>query len=434
MILPPPPPRRSRWRRRCRRLRRRRAGGIGRTGPRIRDNSGGASASSGEQPKDAFMSDETPRRIVIVGGGTAGWMTAAALARFCAPGSAVTLVESDEIGTVGVGEATIPAIRLFNDALGIDEAEFLRRNQRHLQARHRVRRLGPPRRGLSSTPSARSGARSALRPFHHYWLRGRALGIAKPLGHYALNTMAIAGNRFAHVERRVRTARLPPLPYAFHFDAGLYAGYLRDYAERRGVVRAGRQDRRGRARPANGDVAAVMLADGSAGRGRPVHRLLGLSRAADRAGARQPATRTGPTGCLRPRAWRCRAPAGRAAVPYTRSIARQAGWQWRIPLQHRIGNGYVFSSDAYQRRRGDGDACSPISTARRSPSRARSASPPGARRRCWNRNVRRHRPVRRASSSRSNRPASTSIQTGRRTACSTCFPQGAIAERGPRGV
>ena len=152
------------------------------------------------------------------------------------PGADITLIESDEIGTVGVGEATIPAIRIFNDALGIDEAEFVAATGATLQARHRVRGWGregdryhPRRSGWSD--EAWGCCRSTITG-----CAADALGLAKPLGHYVLNKVAAEANRFAHVTRADGSA-LPPLPYAYHFDAGLYAAFLRRFAEARGVVR-----------------------------------------------------------------------------------------------------------------------------------------------------------------------------------------------------
>lgn len=288
------------------------------------------------------MSSESLSRIVVVGGGTAGWMTAAALARFAVPRIEVTLVESDEIGIVGVGEATIPGIRDFNAALQIDEAEFL-------AATGGTYKLGIAFDGWGKPDEAYVhafglvGSALGILPFHHYWLRARKLGFAKPLGHYILHTIAIAGNRFAHIERPPGSP-LPPLPYAFHFDASLYAKFLRGYAEKHGVVRqegkiiAVERDQQ------NGDIAAVLLADGtrvagdlfvdcSGFRGLLIEQELEAGfedwsewLQCDRAIA-VPCARVEPL------------------IPLTRSIARKAGWQWRIPLQHRIGNGHIFSSN-----------------------------------------------------------------------------------------
>lgn len=288
------------------------------------------------------MEEGLLRRIVIVGGGTAGWMTAAALARFAVPRFDVTLVESDEIGTVGVGEATIPSIAMFNEALGIDEAEFL-------TATGGTYKLGIAFEGWGRPDQAYVhafglvGAALGVVPFHHYWLRGLRLGISKPLGHYVLHTLAIAANRFAHLKPPANSP-LPPLPYAFHFDASLYAKFLRARAEKGGVVRQeGRivaVERNGE----SGDVDAVVLANGtrvagdlfidcSGFRGLLIEQELEAGfedwtqwLQCDRAIA-VPCARVDPL------------------VPLTRSIARKAGWQWRIPLQHRIGNGYVFNSN-----------------------------------------------------------------------------------------
>jgi tryptophan halogenase len=286
------------------------------------------------------MIEAPERRIVVVGGGTAGWMTTAALARFCIPGAAVTLVESDEIGTVGVGEATIPAIRNFNNALGIDEAEFLSATGGTYKLGIAFEDWNTPGEGYVHAFGL-VGRSLGLLPFHHYWLRGRALGLAKPLGHYVLNTVALAANRFAHVDRPADSA-LPPMPYAFHFDAGLYARFLRRFAEQRSVVR---QEGRivGAERGDNGDIAAVVLADGrriegdlfvdcSGFRGLLIEQEL-------KAGFEDwshwlPCDRAMPVPCT----------SVQPLTPYTRATAHSAGWQWRIPLQHRIGNGYVFCS------------------------------------------------------------------------------------------
>ena len=288
------------------------------------------------------MEDGSLRRIVIVGGGTAGWMTAAALSRFCVPRFEVVLVESDEIGTIGVGEATIPSIMQFNEALGINEAEFLSATGATYKLGIAFEGWGKPDEGYVHAFGL-VGAALGVVPFHHYWLRGRKLGIAKPLGHYVLHTLAIAANRFAHITPPAGSP-LPPLPYAFHFDASLYAKFLRGFAEGRGIVRQEGRIVAVERNQQNGDIGAVVLANGSrvegdlfidcsGFRGLLIEQELEAGfedwthwLQCDRAVA-VPCDRVDPL------------------VTLTRSIARKAGWQWRIPLQHRIGNGHVFNSD-----------------------------------------------------------------------------------------
>ncbi len=286
------------------------------------------------------MPAEPALQIVIVGGGTAGWMAAAALAKLTE--CKVTLVESEAIGTVGVGEATIPQIRLFNRGLGIDEPEFLRETRA-------TYKLGIEFAGWSGEGSrymhafGQVGHPHGLLPFHQYWLRARAEGIAGPLADYSLN------ERAAHALKmqmwRIEPGKpAPDMPWAYHFDAGLYAAYLRRLAEANGAVRVegivGSVERHGE----SGDIAAVALEDGRriAGdffldctgfRGLLIERELNAGfddwtrwLPCDRAVAVPCATRGDFT-------------------PYTRATAREAGWQWRIPLQHRIGNGLVYSSE-----------------------------------------------------------------------------------------
>ncbi|KQM64901.1 tryptophan halogenase [Sphingomonas sp. Leaf17] len=282
------------------------------------------------------MTETANRTIVIVGGGTAGWMAAAMLARFLEAGWTIRLVESDAIGTVGVGEATIPQIRLFNAALGIDEGDFLRATKGTIK-------LGIEFAGWT-TPNARymHGFGAVGRPlgligFHQYWLRANAKAKVQPFGDYAPNITAAYAGRHA-------PARGPtPLPYAYHFDAGLYAGYLRTLAEARGVKRTEGRVVAVDRDAATGDITAVTLDD---------QRRVAGDLFVDCTGFR--ALLLGRTLDVGFDDWSYWLPCDRAMavpcarvadpVPYTRATARAAGWQWRIPLQHRTGNGLVYAS------------------------------------------------------------------------------------------
>lgn len=280
---------------------------------------------------------QQPSTLVIAGGGTAGWMAAATLARFS--GQRIVLVESEEIGTVGVGEATIPQIRLFNAALGIDEAEFLRETKGSFK-------LGIEFAGWSGTGSGYLHAFGAVGhgagplPFHQHWLRGRSLGTADELWDYSLNAQAARAGRM-QMFRPVTDA--PDMPWAYHFDAGLYAAFLRRYAEARGVTRIDGRIQEVERHRESGDIAALLL-DGE----RRVagdffldctgFRSLLLGEALGRGWEDW----SGWLPCDRAVAVPCQAKGD--FTPYTRATAQRAGWQWRISLQHRVGNGYVHCS------------------------------------------------------------------------------------------
>ena len=283
-----------------------------------------------------------PREIVIVGGGTAGWMCAAALARFLEHGWRVTLVESEEIGTVGVGEATIPQLQLYLRGLGVAEDDFLRATQGTFKLGIQFKDWLEPGHSYIHT-FAQAGPGLGLLPFHQYWLRARAQGGAQPLDAYALNAVAANAGRFTRTAPDPR-ARTTPLAYAFHIDASLLARHLRSYAEARGVVRREGRIARAGLREADGFVSHLELADGShvAGelfldcsgfRGLVIGEALGVPY--------EDWTRWLP--CDRALAVPCARTDG-PLTPYTRSTASAAGWRWRIPLQHRTGNGYVYSS------------------------------------------------------------------------------------------
>jgi tryptophan 7-halogenase len=279
--------------------------------------------------------------IVIVGGGTAGWMAAAALARFLPAGSSIRVVESDEIGTVGVGEATIPQIRLFNEGLGIDEDAFV-------AATGGTFKLGIEFVGWGA-PSSRYihafgtiGRGLGLVPFHHYWLRHRANGGTSSLWNHSATALAAAENRFGRPQET--PGGLPSgVNWAFQFDAGLYAAFLRRYAEAKGVVRTegrvidvaldGESGRVTHVTLASGEqVAGELFIDCSGFRGLLIEGAL--------AAGYDDWSRYLP--CDRALAVPCEN--AHPLTPYTRATARDAGWQWRIPLQHRTGNGLVYCS------------------------------------------------------------------------------------------
>ncbi len=288
------------------------------------------------------MADQPYRKFVVVGGGTAGWIAAATLIQALkGKVGEVELIESDEIGTVGVGEATIPPIQFLNGLLGIDEFDFIRKTQATFKLGIQFRdwgRIGAEYFhpfGLYGEPIEGVG-------FHHYWLRLRANGEGGSLDSYALSTVAAKMGKFA-VPPKELPPGVPGLGYAYHFDAGLYAKYLRAYAEARGVKRTEGKIAKVELRPEDGFVSSLTLADGrrvegdffvdcSGFRGLLIEQTL-------EAGFED---------------WSHWLPCDRALAapcesvspmtPYTRATARAAGWQWRIPLQHRIGNGYVYCS------------------------------------------------------------------------------------------
>lgn len=278
-------------------------------------------------------------RYVIAGGGTAGWMTAAALSRFAPPGTRIDLVESEAIGTVGVGEATIPQIHLFNGALDLDEADFLRETSGTFKLG--IEFAGWLAEGHSYMHAfGNIGRPMGLLPFQHHWLRARKLGFAKPLQRYSLNELAA---RTMRMQRGRRTAQSPEMPYAYHFDAGLYAAYLRRHSEARGVVRHEGLIETVERHDQTGDIAALVL-DGA----RRIEGDFFIDCTGFRGLLIEGALDTGFEDwthflpCDRALAVPCAS--GGDFTPYTRSTARAAGWQWRIPLQHRIGNGHVYSS------------------------------------------------------------------------------------------
>jgi tryptophan halogenase len=284
------------------------------------------------------------RKVVIVGGGTAGWMAAAALSRIMGEvqGFAIELVESDEIGTVGVGEATIPQIVFFNALLGIDEAEFVR-------ATNATYKLGIEFRDWTRVghryvhPFGFYGLDMKGVEFHHHWLKGRTLGDKTPLDAYSLGIVAGLQGRFEHPRPDQPKSPLSKIGYAFQFDASLYARYLRRLAEGAGAVRTEGRVVEVAQNGESGFVEAVVLESGAR-----VEGDLFLDCSGFRGLLIEQTLKAGFED------WQKWLPCDRALAvpcessgdqqPLTRSTARAAGWQWRIPLQHRTGNGYVYSS------------------------------------------------------------------------------------------
>ncbi|MGY4397585.1 tryptophan halogenase [Sphingomonas sp. UYAg733] len=282
-------------------------------------------------------------RIVIVGGGTAGWMCAAGLIGRLDPADyAVTLIESDEIGTVGVGEATLPHIKIFNDMLGIDEAEFMRETQATFKLGIQFRDWH--RKGEAYIhPFGVFGEPWGGVDFQHHWVRARLAGRdVAPLDAYSYAVTAARLHAFEFPNEDLKSIR-STYAYAYHFDAGLYAQFLRRWT----VARGGRRIEglvNDIARDAqSGDITALTLKSGE--------RIEG-DLFVDCTGFRS--MLIGGTFDVAWQDWTHWLPCDRALAvpcdrtddfpPYTRLTAQRAGWTWRIPLQHRTGNGYVFSS------------------------------------------------------------------------------------------
>ncbi len=274
-------------------------------------------------------------KVVVAGGGTAGWMAAASLSKLLGKTLDITLVESDEIGTVGVGEATIPTLLTFHDLMKIKEQDFLAAVQ------------GTFKLGISFEnwrdvgedyihSFGWTGQDCWAAGFQHFWLKGKKLGISKEFGEYCNEWAAAKKNRFAVLPNQ-------GLNYAYHIDASLYAKFLRKIAEEHGAVRQEGKIKNVEVDPESGNINALELHSGqriegdlfvdcTGFRGLLIEHTLNVGY----------------------EDWTHWLPCNSAVavqtesvgppIPYTRAIAREAGWQWRIPLQHRVGNGVVFSS------------------------------------------------------------------------------------------
>lgn len=322
-------------------------------------------------------------RIVVLGGGTAGWMSAASLAKLLPGLVEVELVESEDIGIIGVGEATLPHIRGFVESLGIDEAAFMK-------ATHATYKLGIDFRDFGQIgeryihPFGSFGEEVAGVPFHHYWLELQRTGMAEPIGSYSLAVAAALAQRFKPPSEDDSLAST--YGYAYQFDATLFGPFMRSFGLSIGVTRTEGKVVEVRQDPASGEVMSLVLEDG-----REIEGDLFI----DCSGFRS-LLLSGALGeewedwsrwlpCDRAAAMPC-AHVEHEIEPYTRATAMPAGWRWRIPLQHRIGNGYVFSSSFID----EDEACEAIQSA----VEGRVLSEPrvlrfraGRRRRSWSGNV-----------------------------------------------
>ena len=289
------------------------------------------------------MSDNRIKKVVIVGGGTSGWMSAAALSRLFGKSLDVCLIESDDIRTVGVGEATIPPLRLYNATLGLNEDEFLRQCQGTIKLGIEFvnwTRLGH----LYHHAFGPVGGRDLGQvPFHHYWVKQRLAGKADVLDEYVFNSIAARDNRM------MRSVDIPNSPlnniaYAFHFDASLYARFLRRFSEAHGVRRIEGKVIDVQLHGESGHVAAVQLE-----RGERIEGELFIDCSGFRALLIEQTLKTGyhdwSQWLPNNRAWAVQCGSAPRLSPFTRATAHIAGWQWRIPLQHRIGTGHVYCSD-----------------------------------------------------------------------------------------
>jgi tryptophan 7-halogenase len=284
------------------------------------------------------------KTYVILGGGTAGWMTAAALSRFISPAIAeIVLVESDAIGTVGVGEATIPHIRVFNQLLGLDEQIFM-------QSTHATYKLGIRFEGWGEEasryyhPFGAHGMPINNLAFHHYWIHAKKTGISVgPFDEYAMANVVAEKERFSCPSDDPAKIE-STFSYAYHIDAGAYAALLRCYSEERGVTRIEGEVAEVQKNTDSGFIEKLVLKNGQQVSGEFFidcsgfrARLLGDEMEVPFVSWKQ--------WLLCDRAVAVPTEINQKPVPYTRSIAKASGWCWQIPLRHRVGNGYVFSSE-----------------------------------------------------------------------------------------
>jgi tryptophan halogenase len=298
------------------------------------------------------MSDSLIKRVVIVGGGTAGWLSATMLARVLGKSAEIVVIESDEIGIVGVGEATIPPLVNLFTFLGIPEHEMLSRVQgTYKLGIDFVNWLKPGSRYIHAFGNP--GRDLGIVPFYQYWLRRHLAGRDESLWDYSFNSLASNAHRFAPM-KMIPDTPVEGLTHAWHFDANLLARYLRGICEAQGVIRREGRITGVNLRAEDGFIEHVTLADGGVVDGDLFIDCSGfrglLIEGALKAGYDDwthwlPCDRAIAVPCESSGPQSSKSEAlGQPLLPYTRATAHSAGWQWRIPLQHRIGNGHVFCS------------------------------------------------------------------------------------------
>ncbi len=287
------------------------------------------------------MNHKPIQKIVIVGGGTAGWISASSLARVLPKDQYdITLVESDQIGIIGVGEATIPPIQDVHKMLGVNEADFVRSTEASFK-------LGIEFKNWSSKgssyfhPFGQYGREFDSVSFHQYWLRARSLGFEGDLSEFSLGEKMAKAGKFVPSSQDPQSV-LSTMGYAYHFDASLYAKFLRRIAEGMDVTRTEGKVVDVRLASDSGHIESIQLESGQSIEGDLFIDCTGFA-----------SLLIGKTLGVEFEDWSHLLSANRAVAvpsenvgktkPYTQSIAHEAGWQWRIPLQHRTGNGFVFS-------------------------------------------------------------------------------------------
>ena len=302
------------------------------------------------------MDNNRIRKVVIAGGGTAGWVAACALTHQFRDLLEITLVESEEIGTVGVGESTIPTIRTFHRLLQIDEREFMKAVAGSFKLAISFENWKRPGERYFH-PFGTTGVNTWSCDFHQFWLESRRRGIHSDLGDYCLETAAARLDRFALFDandsalqwsmrwtKAATRLERSDVSYAYHFDAALYAAFMRAKCEGRGLKRVEGKIAQVRQDPGSGYVQALVLEDGQVLEGDLFIDCTGF-----RGLLIEQTLKTGYED------WNNWLPCNRAVamqvesdvppVPYTRAIAHEAGWRWHIALQHRVGCGWVFSSE-----------------------------------------------------------------------------------------